>query len=158
MVPAVPPEDDDALGTSCSNHTVFLNLSASSSLAASDPLLPTWMSLILFSSCRVFCDVTARCVRMSNRHLLIISVPVFPYARPLHLAQLELFASLSLDLSQRFCLCMHFILAFPVKVLSMIVLIRSPHSSLCGFCRSSMRCKRSATRTTSSVSVSFNIC
>ena len=64
-------------GAPCSNRTVFLNLSGCSSLAASDPLLPTWMSLVLSPSCWVFCDVSARCVRMSNRHLLIISVPGF---------------------------------------------------------------------------------
>ena len=50
-----------------------------------------------------------------------------------------------------------FILAFSVKVFSMIVLIRSRHSSECGFCRSSMRCKRRTAWTTSSVSVSFNV-
>ena len=38
--------DADALGASCSNRTVFINLSGCSSPAASDPLLPTWMSLI----------------------------------------------------------------------------------------------------------------
>ena len=64
-----------SLGASCSNRTVFLNLSGFSSLAASGPLLPIWMSLTLSSSCWVFSDVTARCVRMSDRHLLITSVP-----------------------------------------------------------------------------------
>ena len=49
----------------------------SSSPAASDPLLPTWMSLILsVLFVLVFSDVTARYVRMSNRHLLI---SVFSY-------------------------------------------------------------------------------
>ena len=41
----------DAPEASCSNRTAFLNLSRCSSPAASDPLLPTWMSLILSSSC-----------------------------------------------------------------------------------------------------------
>ena len=36
------------------------------------------MSLILSSSCWVFSDVTARCVHLSNRHLLIISVFKYP--------------------------------------------------------------------------------
>ena len=86
-----------------------------SSLAASDPLLPTWMSSHSILFVLVFCDFTARCVRMSNRHLLITSVPAFHKYIPLHLAQLELFSSLSLPLSHRFCLCMYSSLLFPSK-------------------------------------------
>ena len=56
-----------------------------------------------------------------------------PWAHLLHLAQLELFF-LSFNRSVSAILSLYaFILAFPVKVLSMIVLIRSRHSSLCGF-------------------------
>ena len=44
-------EDDDVFGASCSNRTVFLNLLDCSSFAISDPHLPMWMSLIMFSSC-----------------------------------------------------------------------------------------------------------
>ena len=44
-------EDAAALGASCSSRSVFLHSSDCSSVAAPDPLLPTWMSLILFSSC-----------------------------------------------------------------------------------------------------------
>ena len=77
-------EDVDALEASCSNRTVFLKLSGCSSPAASDPHLPMCMSLILSSSCLVFCGVTPAhhlCSRAPEAHLL-------------HLAQLELFSSL----------------------------------------------------------------
>ena len=80
----------------------------------------------------VLSDVTARCIRMSNRHLLIISVSRVPRAHPLLLAQLELFTSLWLALSQRFCI-VRIHPCFSVKVLSMIVPIISRHSSSCGF-------------------------
>ena len=86
-----------------------LNLSGCSSLAVSDPLLPTWMPLMLFSSCWVFSEVTARYVRMSNRHLLIISVPGFH--RHISCTSLNS-SSFSLALSQRFFLCMHSSLLF----------------------------------------------
>ena len=72
MVPAVPLEEDDALGASCSNRTVFLNLSGCSSLAGSDALFSHSVFFVL-----VFCDVTTTCVRMSNRDLHITSVPCF---------------------------------------------------------------------------------
>ena len=48
-----------------------------------------------------FPDVTARGVRLLNRHLLISSVFRYSWHIPLHLAQLELFSSLSLALSRR---------------------------------------------------------
>ena len=129
----VGSEDAAALGASCSNRTVFLNLSGWSSPVASDPLLPTWMSLILPSSCWFPLDVTARCVRLSNRHLLIISVFTGTIrTSPAPRSTRALFFSLTRSVSVILSLYA-LILAFPVKVLSMIVLIRSRQSSLCGF-------------------------
>ena len=75
---------------------------------------------------------------------------------PAHRSTRTLFLSFTRSVSAILSLYA-FILAFPVKVLSMIVLIRSRHFVLMWFCRSSMRCKRSTTRTTSSVSVSLNV-
>ena len=97
---------DGAFGASCSNRTVFLNLSGCSSCAVSDPLLPMWISLSLFSSCSLSL-VLDRCDRMSIRHLLIISVPVFHRHTRCTSFPLELIFSLSLTLSWRLCLCMH---------------------------------------------------
>ena len=54
-------------------------------------------------------------VRLLNRHLLISSVFRYSWHIPLHLAQLELFSSLSLALSRRFCLCTHSSLLFPSR-------------------------------------------
>ena len=62
----------------------------------------------------VFSDVTARCVRMSNRHLLIISVPGFHW----HIAKLELSRALFLSLTRSVSAilsCMHSSLLFPSK-------------------------------------------
>ena len=50
-----------------------------------------------------------------------------------------------------------FILAFPVKVLSMMGSGSLSAFVIMWLCRSCMRCKRRATRTTSSVSMSFNV-
>ena len=150
----VGSEDAAALGASCSNRTVILTLSGCFSPAASDPLLPTWMSLILSSSCWVFCDVTARCVRMSNRHLLLISV----FGSRKHIPCTSFNSSsfpLSLALSQRFCLCIH-------PCFSRQGSLNDRSDSLSAFvimwlCRSSMRCERRTPWTTSSVSVSFSV-
>ena len=152
----VGSEDADALEASCSNRTVFLNLSGCSSPAASEPLLPTWMSPNLSSFVLVFSDVTARCVRMSNRRLLIISVPGFHRHISLHLAQLELFPlfdslCLSDSVSVRFYPCF-----------SRQGFLNDRSDSLSAFvvmwlCRFSIRCKRCASWAASSVSVSFNV-
>ena len=97
---------------------VFLNLSGCSSLAASEPLFPTWMPLILFSSC--WFSVIAS--------LFPGSIDTSPAPRSTRALFLSFTRSVSSILS-----LYAFILAFPVKVLSMIVLIRSQHSSFCGF-------------------------
>ena len=157
MVPAVPPEEDAALGASCSKRTVFLNLSGCSALADSHPLSPTWMSLIIFSSCWVFCDVTARCVRISNRHLLIISVPGLHWHIPcasLNSSSFLLFHSLCLGDSV--IVCIH-----PCFSRQGSLNDRSDSFSafvIMWFCRSPMLCQLSTTRRTSCVSVSLNIC
>ena len=127
-------EDDDVFGADCWNRTVFLNLSGCSSSAASDPLLPIWMSLIMFSSCLVSPDVT----RQRRPHVDLPSAPqprfqVFHRNIPLHLAQRDFFSSLSLALDSATLSLHAFILAFSVKVLSIIFLIRSRQSLLCGF-------------------------
>ena len=91
---------------------------------------------------------------MSNRHLLRTSVPL---AHLLHLAQLELFSSLfhSLCLSDPVVVCIH-------PRLSRHGSLNDRSDSLSAFvimwlCRSSMRCKRRTTWTTSSVSVCCNV-
>ena len=132
MVPVVPPEDDDALGASCSNGTVFLNLSGCSSLAASNPLLPTWMSLIPFSSCWFSVvslpDASACRTAICSSSLFLGSTSTSPAPRSTR----ALFFSFTRSVSAILFLYV-FILAFPAKVLSMIVLIRSWHSSSWGF-------------------------
>ena len=82
---------------------------------------------------------------MSIRHLL---------ATPRH-AQLELSSSLAPPLSRRHRLCIRLIRTFPVKVFSIIFLIRSPHAFFVWFDRSSMRCHLCTTRRTSSVIISL---
>ena len=128
----VGSEDAAALGASCSNRTVFLTLSGCSSLAASDPLLPTWMSLILSSSCWSSLmsppDASACRTAIGSSSLFPGSLGASPALRSTRSLFLSFTRSVSAILS-----LYAFILAFPVKVLSMIVLIRSPHSSLCGF-------------------------
>ena len=112
-------EDDDVFGASCSNRTVFLNLTGCSSCYQCG-------RLILFSS---FCLVLATCDRMSIRHLLL--VPGFHKHISCTSFQSSSFSftrSVSATLSSY-----AFILAFPVKVLSIFVLVRSQHSLLCGF-------------------------
>ena len=133
----VGSEDAAALGASCSNRTVLLNLSGCSSPAAPGPLLPSWMSLILSSSCWVFSDVTARCVRLSTRHLLII------LAHPctsLNSSSLPLFHSLCLDDSV-------FLRIHPCFSRQGSLNDRSDSFSaliVMWLCRFSMRCKRCA--------------
>ena len=69
LLTTVGCEDAAALGASGSNRTVFfLNLLDCSSRVVSDPLFTS----VLFM--RVFSDVTGRCVRASNRHMLNKSV------------------------------------------------------------------------------------
>ena len=110
---------------------------------------------VLFVSC-FFCDVTARCVRMSNRHLLITSVPGFHRHIPctsLNSSSFPLFHSLCL--SDSVFVCIH-------PCFSRQGSLNDRSDSLSAFvimwlCRSSMRCKRSTAWTTSSVSVSFNV-
>ena len=93
---------------------------------------------------------------MSNRHLLIISVPGFHR----HISCTSLGSS-SFPLFHSLCLTdssfVNIHPCFPVKILSMIVLIRSRHSSLSGFDALPMGSQRRTTRTFSSVSVSFNV-
>ena len=77
-----------------------------------------------------------------NRHLLIILIPGF-LKHILHLAQFELFSSLGLACSQRFCPCMF---------QSWLLLPKFSR-----FCRLSLRCKQLVSRTTSHVSGCFNV-
>ena len=76
----------------------------------------------------VFPDVTATRVRMSIRHLLLVR----GFHRHIPRSTRADFLSFSRSVSAILSLYA-FILAFPVKVLSMFVLILSWHSSLCGF-------------------------
>ena len=110
-------EDDDAFGASCSNRYVFLNLSDCSLFPVSDPLLPTWTFLIMFPSC----------VSSSPPSAPRSQVDTFPAPRSTRARFLSFTRSVSAILS------LHaFILVLFVKVLSMIVLLRSRHSLLCG--------------------------
>ena len=142
-------------GASCPNRTVFLHSPVCSSLVASDPLSLTWMSLS-FLFLLVLCDVTARSVRMSNRHLLIIFLTWF--LRHIHCTKLNSSSShfsVSLSPSDSVLAC------FPPGFSRQDSLDnRSESLSECIsalFCRFSLRCKQLVSRTTSHVSVCFNV-
>ena len=143
-------EDDDALGASCSNLAFFLNLSGCSSCAVSDPLLQIWMSLILFSSCwfsvmsppdAPACR-TATCSSSFSRGSTGTSSA--------HRSTQAVF-SLSFTRSVSAILSLY---AF-IRVFSRQCSLNDRSDSFSAFvimlfCRSSVRCKRSTTRTTSS--------
>ena len=123
-----------------------------------DSLSLTRMPLILFSSCLVLYDVTARCVRMSNRRLLIIFTPGLNGHIPGPRSIRALLYSRTRFLSAILSLYV-FIQASPAKVLSILA---SPAKVLSRilptwFCRLSLPKKQRISRTTSHVSVSFNI-
>ena len=120
---------------------------------------PMWMSLILFSSCWVFDDVSARCIRMSTRHLLIISVPGFQRHIPCTSLNSSSFPPFhTLCLSDSVFVCIN-----PCRSRQNSLNDRSDSFSgfvIIWFRRSSMRCKRSkrsTTRTTSSATVSLDV-
>ena len=104
----------------------------------------------------VFSDVTARCVRLSNRHLLIISVFRYPWhisCTSLNSSSFPFFHSLSLGDSV-------FVRSHPC--FSRQGSLNDRSDSLSAFvimwlCRCSMRCKRCTPWAASSVSVSFNV-
>ena len=135
-------EDDSVCGGSCSNRTVFLNLSGCSSLAVSDPVFLMWMSLIMFFVVLSF--LLARCDRMSIRHLLLIP-------RYTHSA----FFFHSPCLGDSVFVCIHPCFTHQGS-------LNDRSDSLSAFvimwlCRSSMRCERRTAWTPSSVSVSYNV-
>ena len=111
---------------------------------------------MLSSSCWVFCDVTARGVRLSNRHLLISSVFRYPRHIPctsLNSSSFPLFHSLCLGDSV-------FVRIHPCFSRQSSLNDRSDSFSafvIMWLCRSSMRCKRCTAWAASSVSVSFNV-
>ena len=113
---------------SCSNRSVILNLSLGSSFALSDPLLPMWMSLIRFSSCCLSLSSSPGATACAPA--ICSSLPSSTSTPPAPLPTRALFLSFSRSLSEILCA---FILAFPVKVLSITVLVRSRHSFLCGY-------------------------
>ena len=125
-------EDADAFGASCSNRTVFLNLSCCSSLAASGSLWLTWTSLILFSSCwlSMMSPPDASACRTAT-----CSSSVFPRSSGTSPAPRSIRALLfSFTRSVSAILSLHVsIVASPVKVFSSIVLVRSRNSSWRGF-------------------------
>ena len=121
-------EDNSLFGACCSNRSVFLNVQVVLNVLSPILFIPRWMSLILFSSCCLSSSPDATACR-----------------------------SASAPLSRRLRLCA-FILAVPVKVLSIIVLIRSRHFIVVWFRHSSVRCQRCTTQTTSSVTVSLDVC
>ena len=99
------------------------------------------LPLVLFCQrgCLSFCPLRAgflRCHRQMRQHVepppAISSIPRFLGTSPAPRPTRALFLSRTRSVSAILSLYA-FILAFPVKVLSMIVLILSRHSSLCGF-------------------------
>ena len=116
-------QSNNWIGRRCCTRSFLLKsyCSSWSSPAASGPLLPIYMSLILSTSCWVFPDVTAR----------LFSSTVSTSPAPL--STRAFFLSLTRSVSATLSLLYACTLAFPVKVLPMIVLILSRHSSLCGF-------------------------
>ena len=130
------------------------------------PIVLLLLPLIIFCQrgCLSFCplradflyDVTARCVRMSNRHLLIISVPGFHG----HISCTSLNSSSfplsdSLSPSDSVLVCIH-------PCFSHQGSLNDRSDSLSAFvlmwlCRFSMRCKRCASWAASSVSVGFSV-
>ena len=121
-------EDADALGASCSTSS-SLTCQVVLPLAASDPLLPSWMSLILFSSCwlSVMSPPGASACRTAT-----CSSSFSPGSKGTSPALLLSRDSLSLSsdsLSELF---------------------------FTWFCRFSLRCKQRVSRTTSHVSECFN--
>ena len=104
----------------------------------------------------VFSDVTARCVRISNRHLLISSVPGFHK----HIACTSLNSS-SFPLFDSLCLS-ESVFARIHPCFSRQGSLNDRSDSFSAFvvmwlCRFSMRCKRCTPWAASSVSVSFNV-
>ena len=117
-----------------------------------NPLLPTWMCLIMSSSCwLVFSDVTDKSVRMSNRHLLISLLPGFHK----HLSCTSFTFFHSLCLLDSVCVRIHPCFSCQGSLndrsdaLSAFIVVR--------LWRFSMRCKRCTTWAASRVSVSFNV-
>ena len=134
-------------------------LSGCSSCAVSDPLLPMWICLILFSSCWLSSSV--RCDRMSIRHSAhhlpgstgaSCTILFWPKAVDPPSVSRALFFSFAP--SRRFCLCIH-----PGSSrqrsfnncsdsFSTFIIVR--------FDRPSLPCQHCTTRTTSSLTMSFN--
>ena len=130
-------DDDNVFGTCCSSRTVYNNLSGCSSFCS---------LRVIFLSGQI--DATV-CHAPHSR---------VPLAHLLHLAQLKLFSSLSFTRSVSATLSLYaFILAYPAQSLSMIVLILSRHSLLCGLialpCDASAACKMNMTLETLFISI-----
>ena len=140
------------LGPSCSNRTVFLNLSGCSSPAASAPLFANVdvSHSVLFVLGFLKCHRQMRPpVEPPDAHHLCFQVP---QAHPLQARFLSFTRSVSAVRS-----LYALILAFPVKVLSMIYLIPLSTFVVVWFDRSSIRCQRCTTRSTSCVTVSLDV-
>ena len=95
-----------------------------------------WLVRLFFTCCLwssfANVDVSHYVLFMSNRHLVIISVPGSIGTSPAPRSTRALFLSLTRSVSAILSLYA-FILAFPVKVLSLIILTLSRHSSFYGF-------------------------
>ena len=137
------------LGASCSNRTVFLNLSGFLFICC----LPSSFAnvdIISFCSFRV-----VFLLRQMRPHVDPPSAPhspVPPAPRSTRALSLSFTRSVSATLS------LHaFILALPVKVPSTMVLISFSTFVVVWFYRYSMRCQLCTTRTTSSTTVSLDV-
>ena len=134
---SVVEEDADVFGASCSNRTVLLKLSGCSSQAVSALISPVWMYLILFTSCWF----------SSSPDASVSPALCFSFTRPVSatrslcafiLAQTSKYVS---SRQRSFNKCSD---SFPAFI-------------IVGFSRSSIGCKRSTTKTTSILTVSFNV-
>ena len=135
--------------------SVFLNLSVCSSLAASDPLLPIWMSLIPSSSFwfSVMSPPDASACRTATCSSSLFPGSIGTSPAPRSTRALFLFHLLCLSGSVFVCIHPCFFrqgsLNDRYDPLSAVVIM--------WLCRSSMRCKCRTAWTTSSVSVSFDV-
>ena len=154
------------LGASCSNHSVLLNFSGCSSFVVSAPLLPVWVSLIPFSSCWFSSspDATACQSAICSSFQGSIGTSAAPFSSRPNATVCRSAIRFSGPL---------FSLSFALSSAILSLYAIHPSSSCqCSFnngsdCfsafvimwldRSSMRCQRSTTRTTSSLTMIFNV-
>ena len=145
-------ENDDVFGASCSNRTVFLNLSGCSSFAVSDPLSPMWTSLILFSSCCFSSSPDAAACRSATCSSFLGSTSTSPWTS-LNSGSFPLFHSLCLGNSDFVCThpCFFRRGSLDNRYDSLTTFI-----FVC-FCHTSVRRQRCTTQTTSNATAGLDV-